>query len=141
MLLSIKKSTSYMEFGSLTYFFIELFPLFIRCSLRSRLVLVSLRSDFFEGMFDMRKRGKNPRSICPFYYIRIIREIDYHAVPNMRGRICNATGRSLERRLRVRLPLLRELHCYLIEALPFEVFLKQGGNLANELRFNAYNLG
>ena len=35
-----------------------------------------------------------------------------------------------ERRLRARLPLFRELLCYLIEALPLEVFLKQLGNLA-----------
>ena len=32
-----------------------------------------------------------------------------------------------ERRLRARLPLFRELPCYLIEALTLEVFLKQGG--------------
>jgi hypothetical protein len=53
--------------------------LFLR---RYALSIIALRSDFFEGMFDMRKRGKKSKEHrCPFYYIRIIPcEIASHAV-------------------------------------------------------------
>ena len=70
-LLIVLSSIIRCSLRSRTYLFA--FPPFIRCSLRSRLVLVSLRSDFFEGMFDMRKRGKKSKEHrCPFYYMRII---------------------------------------------------------------------
>ena len=69
----------------------------------------------FEGMFDMRKRGKKSKEhICPFYYIRIIPcEIASHTLCRACvGRsVLPPNGRSglrLRGLLRARLPLFRK---------------------------------
>ena len=69
------------------------------------------------------------------FYTRMCFPVLYYpfACPSVRRVVFPPLCHSPVRRLRARLPLLRGLLCYLIEALPFEVFLKQGGNLAHRV--------
>jgi len=73
------------------------------------------------------------------FYTRMCLRVSYYpfACPSVRRVVFPPLCHSPMRRLRAPLPLFGELRLLLNRSAPLEVFLKQGGNLANELRGRA----